>query len=41
MGLRLSLYKRLASAEDDDVIDELAAEMEERFGPAPSAARAW
>ena len=41
VGLRLSLYKRLASAEDDDVIDELAAEMEERFGPAPSAARAF
>jgi transcription-repair coupling factor (superfamily II helicase) len=39
IGVRLSLYKRLASAEGDGEIDELAIEMEDRFGPAPEAAK--
>ena len=38
-GLRLSLYKRLASAPDDESIQDLADEIEERFGPAPPAVR--
>ncbi len=40
VGIRLSLYKRLASAIDEAHVAELAEEMEERFGPAPQDARA-
>jgi transcription-repair coupling factor (superfamily II helicase) len=40
VGVRLSLYKRLASAADEAEVDDLAAEMEDRFGPpAPEAKR--
>jgi transcription-repair coupling factor (superfamily II helicase) len=35
VGLRLSLYKRLASAQDEAHVVALAAEMEDRFGPPP------
>jgi transcription-repair coupling factor (superfamily II helicase) len=38
VGLRLSLYKRLASAESENEVTQLAAEMEDRFGPAPGDA---
>ncbi|MFK7990981.1 MAG: transcription-repair coupling factor [Sandaracinaceae bacterium] len=38
VGLRLSFYKRLASAEDEQEVTDLAAEMEDRFGPAPKPA---
>ncbi len=31
--LRLVLYKRIAAAADDEALDELAAEMVDRFGP--------
>jgi transcription-repair coupling factor (superfamily II helicase) len=37
--VRLSLYKRLASAADEPHVAELAAEMEDRFGPPPEEAR--
>jgi transcription-repair coupling factor (superfamily II helicase) len=33
--LRLVLYKRIAAAADDESLDELAAEMVDRFGPLP------
>jgi transcription-repair coupling factor (superfamily II helicase) len=39
VGVRLSLYKRLASASDEANVSELAAEMEDRFGPPPEEAR--
>jgi transcription-repair coupling factor (superfamily II helicase) len=39
VGVRLSLYKRLASAVTEDDVQDLASEMEDRFGPAPPAAR--
>jgi transcription-repair coupling factor (superfamily II helicase) len=39
VGVRLSLYKRLASAVDEQHVSDLAAEMEERFGPPPEDAR--
>jgi transcription-repair coupling factor (superfamily II helicase) len=39
VGVRLSLYKRLASAEDEARVTELASEMEDRFGPPPEEAR--
>ncbi len=39
VGVRLSFYKRLASAEDEISVSELGAEMEDRFGPAPEPAR--
>ncbi len=39
VGVRLSLYKRLASAFDEEEVQDLAAEMEDRFGSAPSPAR--
>ncbi len=39
VGVRLSLYKRLASAADESHVSELAAEMEDRFGPPPEEAR--
>ncbi len=39
VGVRLSLYKRLASATDEDHVRELGEEMENRFGPPPDDAR--
>lgn len=39
VGLRLSFYKRFAGAPDEQAIEDLAAEMEDRFGPPPDAAR--
>ena len=39
VGVRLSLYKRLASAADESHVGEIAAEMEDRFGPPPEEAR--
>ncbi len=39
VGVRLSLYKRLASAADEGDVAELASEMEDRFGEAPPEAR--
>lgn len=41
VGVRLSLYKRFASAESDEEIQDLAAEMEDRFGPPPAPAAAF
>ncbi len=37
--LRLQLYKRLAGAADDAALDDLQAEMIDRFGPLPPPAR--
>jgi len=39
VGVRLSLYKRLASAIDEASVGEIAEEMEERFGSPPEEAR--
>jgi transcription-repair coupling factor (superfamily II helicase) len=39
VGVRLSLYKRLSSAGDEAEVNDLAREMEDRFGPPPLAAR--
>jgi transcription-repair coupling factor (superfamily II helicase) len=39
IGLRLSLYRRFATAADEQAVDDLASEMEERFGPPPLPAR--
>jgi transcription-repair coupling factor (superfamily II helicase) len=39
VGVRLSLYKRLASAIDESHVGELGEEMENRFGPPPEEAR--
>jgi transcription-repair coupling factor (superfamily II helicase) len=39
VGVRLSLYKRLASATDEAHVSEIAAEMEDRFGAPPEEAR--
>jgi transcription-repair coupling factor (superfamily II helicase) len=39
VGVRLSLYKRLASAADEAHVADIAAEMEDRFGPPPEDAR--
>jgi transcription-repair coupling factor (superfamily II helicase) len=39
VGVRLSLYKRLASAADEAHVSEIAAEMEDRFGAPPDEAR--
>jgi transcription-repair coupling factor (superfamily II helicase) len=39
VGVRLSLYKRLASAIDEAHVAEIASEMEDRFGPPPEDAR--
>ena len=39
IGLRLSLYRRFATATDEQAVDDLANEMEERFGPPPQPAR--
>ncbi|MBI2391986.1 MAG: transcription-repair coupling factor [Deltaproteobacteria bacterium] len=38
VGVRLSLYKRFAQARDEDDVNDLAAEMEDRFGPPPEPA---
>ncbi len=39
IGLRLSLYRRFATAIDPQAIDELADEMEQRYGTPPQPAR--
>ena len=39
VGVRLSLYKRLASAIDEPAVADMATEMEDRFGPPPEEAR--
>jgi transcription-repair coupling factor (superfamily II helicase) len=39
VGVRLSLYKRFASAADEAEIDDLAQELENRFGPPPLEAK--
>jgi transcription-repair coupling factor (superfamily II helicase) len=39
VGVRLSLYKRLAGASSVDDVADLASEMEDRFGPPPPEAR--
>ena len=39
VGVRLSLYKRLAGANDDAHVTDIAAEMEDRFGPPPEEVR--
>jgi len=39
IGLRLSLYRRFATAVDEQAVDDLASEMEERFGAPPLPAR--
>ena len=39
VGVRLSLYKRLASAADESQVSEIAEEMEDRFGRPPQEAR--
>ena len=41
IGLRLSLYRRFATAVDEASVDDLAIEMEERFGAPPPPARAF
>ncbi|MCL2778157.1 MAG: transcription-repair coupling factor [Polyangiaceae bacterium] len=38
VGVRLSLYKRLASAIDEAAVADIAVEMEDRFGPPPPEA---
>ena len=37
--MRLSLYRRFATAADEQAVDDLANEMEERFGAPPQPAR--
>ncbi|MEB2313161.1 MAG: transcription-repair coupling factor [Sorangiineae bacterium] len=39
VGVRLSLYKRLSGADGDAEVAEVAAELEDRFGPPPTEAR--
>jgi transcription-repair coupling factor (superfamily II helicase) len=39
VGVRLSLYKRLAGAEDEAHVQDLAIEIEDRFGSLPRAAQ--
>ncbi len=39
VGVRLSLYKRFAGAEGAEDVQDLAGEMEDRFGPPPPEAR--
>jgi len=39
VGVRLSLYKRFASAADEAEVDDLAQELENRFGQPPLEAR--
>jgi transcription-repair coupling factor (superfamily II helicase) len=41
IGVRLSFYKRFAGAESEAHVEEIAEEMEDRFGPAPDAARTF
>ena len=41
VGVRLSLYKRFASADSEDELRELTAELEDRFGPPPPEAAAF
>jgi len=41
IGVRLSFYKRLASADSEGEVSAIAEEMEDRFGPAPDAARTF
>jgi transcription-repair coupling factor (superfamily II helicase) len=41
VGVRLSLYKRFASASSESGVEAIAEEMEDRFGPAPDAARTF
>jgi len=41
VGVRLSLYKRFAQARDEDEVNDLAAEMEDRFGPPPEHASSF
>jgi transcription-repair coupling factor (superfamily II helicase) len=41
VGLRLSLYKRFSSADDEDAVADIASEMEDRFGPPPAPALAF
>ena len=41
VGLRLSLYKRLSGAEDEQDVQEIAQELEDRFGPPPPPAMAF
>jgi transcription-repair coupling factor (superfamily II helicase) len=40
VGQRLAFYKRFSLAESEDALDELVGELEDRYGPAPPAARA-
>jgi len=37
--VRLSLYKRIAAAPSEAALDELTAELHDRFGPLPPAAQ--
>ena len=37
--VRLSLYKRIAAADSEAALDDLAAELHDRFGPLPPAAQ--
>ncbi|GAC1461027.1 MAG: hypothetical protein PVSMB6_21300 [Steroidobacteraceae bacterium] len=37
--VRLGLYKRIAAAESDDALDDLNAEIYDRFGPLPAVAQ--
>ena len=39
VGVRLSIYKRLASAIDEADVGQIAIEMEDRFGPPPAEAK--
>jgi transcription-repair coupling factor (superfamily II helicase) len=39
VGVRLSLYKRLASVSSPDEVERLAREIEDRFGPPPTEAK--
>jgi transcription-repair coupling factor (superfamily II helicase) len=41
VGLRLSFYKRLSAAYDEQEVDELATELEDRFGPPPRMAMSF
>ncbi|MCA9581721.1 MAG: transcription-repair coupling factor, partial [Myxococcales bacterium] len=39
VGVRLSCYKRFAAATSEEDVDDLAAELEDRFGPPPAPTR--
>jgi transcription-repair coupling factor (superfamily II helicase) len=39
IGLRLSFYRRFATAAGEQIVEDLATEMEERFGAPPPSAR--